>query len=216
MIAGPSSSRRNARDALHRSGDQRLRAQLDRKSGEVHLGSRPRQAVGIVEHEHAELLEPPPEVERRVEAVPLFASRVRVVAQEDHVEIDEPRVLARGLRARQRLGVGDGVAQTAGLGAHHLGHDVGPLPLRERVDRGEGDVVPAPVGRERQVQGRVARSLRSGAVDDEAEPHEARRKLYLAAPPLCWVFMPTSAKIPGQWPVRPFRGLATWRMRCPR
>ena len=33
----------------------------------------------------------------------------------------------------------------------------GPLALRERVDRRERDVVPAPVGRERQVQRRVRR-----------------------------------------------------------
>ena len=36
----------------------------------------------------------------------------------------------------------------------------------------QGDVVAPPVGSERQMQRRVARSLRSGAVDDEAEPHE--------------------------------------------
>jgi hypothetical protein len=94
---------------FQRAGDHGLRTQLDRETGEVHLRTRPRQPVRIVHHQHAELLEAAAEVERRVEGVAVRGAGVGVVAQEDDVEVDHPRVLARRVRAGQRFRVRRGV-----------------------------------------------------------------------------------------------------------
>ena len=201
--------------ALHRTRDQRLRPQLDRKAGQVHLRAGARQAVRVVDHQHAELLEAPPEVERRIERVDLRGARAGIVAQEDHVEVDQARGLARGVRRGQRLRVAGGVAQPARLRAHDLGDDVRPLALRERVDRREGDVVPAPVGRERQVQRGVARALGARVVDHETDAHmdlPGRQRTRRTA---VGVLHRISAKIPA-WPVRPFAGSGSERGRLAR
>ena len=161
MIAGPSSSRRKARTR----STERVISVLGRSST-----GKPARYIfepardspsGSLTTSTPELLEPPPEVERRVEGVDLGGARARVVAQEDHVEVDQARGLARRVRRGQRLRVAGGVAQPARLGPHHLGDDVRALALRERVHRGERDVVPAAVGREREVQRRVRRALRA-------------------------------------------------------
>ncbi len=180
MMAGPSSSRRNART---RSTDRviSVRGRISTgKSGQVHLRPRPNQPVGVVEHHHPTLLQPPAELDGRVEAVAFGPAQVGVVAEEDHVEVVQPLRGPAGAAGPQLLHVIDRRLQPFPLGPGQRPPDMGAV-MRQVFDRHEGDVVAPPVGGIGQMRGGVGRPLRPDAVHHEADAHarcaERRRSI---------------------------------------
>ena len=165
---------------LQRARHQGLRPQLDREPGQVHLGSRARQPIGIVDHDDARLFQAPAKIDRGIEVVAVNRvsfSGVGIVAQEDNIEIVQPDRFANGLRRDERPHVSGNVAYAARTGLDQFSSNVSLLPLPQSLPQGqpvngqEPDIVTPPERGKSQVGRGVRGPLRPNAVDDEAEPH---------------------------------------------